>query len=484
MARVQLQESGDVAGGGFGLGEAAGLMRSFGLGSMTKGGIVMDDEISLLTSNVLLKKVALDLGVNVEYTKPYSFHRLYENNPFILTTDSLTNERLDEEIAFFVRPQDGKINIKTKSEKYGKNTFSFSSLPATLSLPNGDFTLDYANGQERNPVEKVDILFCPAGWVAEEMSKNFLIEELSKSSNIIELSCYDHEKNRGADMLNRLITFYNDETSAYKSAEARKTLAYINMRIDSLTYSLQQTENEIAGYKNINELTDIEHDVTLYVDQMRDIQTKLIELGSQSHLIQMMDEFVRDPANKYNLVPLLLSSDGERGSSLMEYNAVLMERSRVIQNSNIDNPIVGNLTEQANQLRESVYRAISNAQKATQQSMIELKNKEKSLYKVMRSFPDKERDFIELKRQQEIYQGVYIILLQKREETALTNDLDKERAKIIDAAFVKKKPVAPRKLFAALGMLLFTLVIPVVYLFVKEQLSALLKEYRRVKTPS
>jgi uncharacterized protein involved in exopolysaccharide biosynthesis len=481
MARIQIVEDQELGGGNFGLGEAAGLMRSFGLGSITKGTLSIEDELSVLTSNALLKKMVCDLGVNVEYTRPWSFYRLYATNPFLLAADSLTNERLNEDVKFAVRFKDGEILVETKSKKTGKHAFGFSSLPAFIALPNGNFTLDYAPGKTKGDPEDMNIVFYPAGWAAEKLEEEFLIEETSKTSTVIELNCTDYEPGRGADMLNRLIDVYNENAGLYKSEEARRTLAYLNDRIDSITRSLRLIESDIAVYKNANQLTDVEHDVEFYVEQMREIRVKLIELESQSHLVEMMDKFIKDPANKYNLVPILLNQGGEKGSPIMAYNDILLERARVIQNSNKDNPIAGNLTEQADQLRESVFLSISNAQQATQLAIDEIKKRENDLFKMMESYPDKERDFFELKRQQEIFQGVYLILLQKREETALNHDLNKDKAKILDAAFVKEKPVAPRKLYAAIGMMLFTLAVPVIWLFGKEQAKGLIAEYRRAK---
>ena len=107
-ASVQIQEDKEMGGGGFGLGEAAGLMKSFGLGGVGGGAINMDDELSALTSNQLIKEMVLELGLNVEYTKPFSFgYRLYKQSPFVMTTDSLTNARLDREVEFVVTAQNG-----------------------------------------------------------------------------------------------------------------------------------------------------------------------------------------------------------------------------------------------------------------------------------------------------------------------------------------------------------------------------------------
>lgn len=482
-ARVRILEDREMGGATLGMGEAAGLMRTFGLGAMAAGAVNIEDEINVLTSNALLKKMVRHLGLHLEYTRPYSFYRLYKDVPFALHTDSLTLENLYEEILFKLRPHNGGFLVHTESEQYGKNKFHLAALPAVISLPHGDFTLAYAPGNKNPRPERMDILLRPPGWVAEDMEEDFVVEEISKTSTVVELSCTDYERERGIRMLNQLIAFYNEETSSFKGEESLRTLAYLDARIDTLSHSLRLAESEIAVYKNTHTLTDVEHDVQFYIEQMRDLQVKLIEMESQSHLIEMMDEFVKTPANQYNLVPVLLNQEGE-GSPLMAYNGILVERARVIQNSNQDNPLAKNLTEQADQLRESVYLSISNAQKATRQGIDEIRQKEKALVAQMEGFPDKERDYRELMRRQEILQGIYLVLLQTREETALNYDLNRDKAQVLDAAFVRAKPVAPRKLFAAIGMLAFTLLVGVGYLFCKEQALILIDEYRRAKNRS
>ena len=281
-------------------------------------------------------------------------------------------------------------------------------------------------------------------------------------------------------MLDTLIAIYNKEAEAYKKGEARKSLVFLDGRIENIIAELAAVENQIEEYKSKNQLMDIEHDVQFYVEQMKELQTKLIELEAQSNVINMMDEFVKDPANKYNLVPVLLTAqEGEKGSALTSYNEVLLERARVIQNSSINNPLVGTLTEQADKLRGSVIETIGNAQKGMQRSIKDVKAKEQEIYSKMNNYPVAERQFVELKRRQEIIQGVYLILLQKREETALILGQTRDKARVIDPAFVKSKPVGPRKLFALIGMLVLTLVIPISYLFVRRQSSLLIQEYKK-----
>ena len=127
MARIQIQEDKDLGGGSFGLGEAAGLMKSFGLGATSGGVINIEDELMTLTSNKLLRDMALELGVNVDYSKPFSFYRMYDQSPLVLTADSATNQQLAEDVEFSVRPRDGKIQVTVKSVNMEKQRLEFTS---------------------------------------------------------------------------------------------------------------------------------------------------------------------------------------------------------------------------------------------------------------------------------------------------------------------------------------------------------------------
>ena len=482
MARIQIQEDKDLGGGSFGLGEAAGLMKSFGLGATSGGVINIEDELMTLTSNKLLRDMALELGVNVDYSKPFSFYRMYDQSPLVLTADSATNQQLAEDVEFSVRPRDGKIQVSVKSVNMEKQRLEFSSLPAKIELPVGTFLLDRASAYANTSLPKLDITYHPAGWVAEKLAEDFVIEESSKTSNVIELSCTDYEKKRGTEMLDTLIALYNRQAKDYKFAEARKSLTFLDGRINGIIVELAGIEDQIERYKSQHQLMDIEHDVLYYVEQMKELQTKLIELSAQTNLIEMMDAFVKDPANRYNLVPVLLNAqEGEKGGALSKYNEVLLERARVIQNSSMNNPLVATLTKQADEMRGRDIETIGNARESLDISLNEVKEKERQIYEKMNSFPVAERRYVELKRQQEISQGVYLILLQKREEVALTLGQARDKAKVLDAAYVKSKPVGPRKLYAAIGMIVLTLVVPVGYLFVKKQTKALQLEYNRQK---
>lgn len=484
VARIQLQDT-EAGGGSFGLGEAAGLMKSFGIGGGSTGSISLEDEIAILSSNQLIRQTVKALGADVQYYKPKTlFHKMYTNSPLLLTFDSETTDNVLDNITFKVAvAADGKTQVKVKSKEEKKQyKFEFASLPGVMKLDQGSFVLEYRDAAQAVKPYKMKIVVRPLHWVAETLIDELLVEEISKSANIIELGMADHERKRGLDFLNTHLRLYNDQAESLKTKEADKSMAFVNSRMAQVTSDLEEVEEKIEYFKTVHNMTDLEYDIQFYVTQMQDIQMNMIELEMQNMMIKAMDDFVNDPANEYNQVPMLLNTkDGETGGALMAYNTILLERTEMLASSKDKSPLMTLKEEQILQLREGVKQSISNAQKSLEATLTDLRNKEKMILNKMGEVPGLEKEYVNYKRQQEIYQGVYLLLLQKREDIALSIGELRDQARIVDAAYVKEKPIGPRKLYAAIAMMLMTLIFPIIWIEGKKLYVELKNEYKRTK---
>lgn len=476
---IRLQEDKDLgSGGGMGLGEAAGLMRSFGLGNKGVTSLNVDDEIATLTSNRLLSKVVLKLGLDVSYEKPYSFERLYVDNlPIKVEPDSLFRSNLDRVISLSLslsKDEIGRIDSK-------EIDITFDSLPVILDFPEGKIQILSLNKPLTNDVN-LNIKILPVGWVAENLSKQINVEEYSKNSNTIELSVEDHNKQRGKDILNVLVAEFNKSACSIKEKENRKSIEFLDGRISNIVSQLFEKEQEIEKYKLKNKMTDIEYDVLFYSEAVKSYREKIIELEAQSQIVNLLEKYVKDPKNKYNLIPAILSAgDAEKGGAISLYNEALIEREKMYKTSKDKNPLTEVADKQIDKLREGVLASISNARESIDFVMYDLKNKEQEILEKVGEVPTYEREYLDLKRQQEILQGVYLVLLQKKEEIALSEGSDRERGYLTDPAFVKQSPVAPRKLFAAIFIVLLTVIFPIAYLACKKNFTELLEEYKKEK---
>jgi len=348
-------------------------------------------------------------------------------------------------------------------------------------LDEGTFVLSFREEEIKPLSLKLEI--APSIWTAQDLSESLLFDEFAKNANVVEISCTDYEKKRGLDLLQTLVDVYNSQEDSIKKIEGRKSVQFLDERLSAVVADLTNVEVNIERYKLKHKMTDIEYDVQFYADQMKELQMKIIELEAQMRLVDLLDAYVKDPQNRYNLVPIVLASgEGENSSkSVSSYNEALLERLRLLQSTKGDNPLIGQMNKQVDQLRESVFLSIDNAKKSLTLTLDDLKGKEKIIIDKMGVVPTLEREYIDFRRQQEIYQALYLILLQKREDFLLSIGENKDRARIIEAAYVKKKSIAPRKLYALIGMIIFTMVVPVAFLFGKEQFVALKKEYKETK---
>ena len=481
-AGILLQDEKDTGGMsslGGGSGNVASLMKSFGIGSSGGSAINVEDEIEILNSNRMLRLMICELGINTTYSEPWSIYKMYHEAPLKLTADSTTIANLQDEVRLKIAVAPGHIKVKASTFLGGwKGAYTFSSLPATFKVGTGDFTLDYDHDGATQKTFKLNIKCQPAGWMAESISKIIEIEDVSSSSNVLLLTCKEHSRQRGLDMLNSLIRNYNADMESFKNAEDRKMMSIVDNRIALITGELSKVEATLQDFKKKNEITLPEADVALYGDNYTEIQKALIEGEMRVHQVDLLDAYINDPDNKYKAIPSVFTAEeGEKGTVAM-YNKALLEREKLLIHSNEGNMMYQATNRDVELLRESVRTMVDNARINASKTLSDLKAKEKQLMSKFRSFPEKEREYISLVRDQEIYQGIYLLMLQKKEETILSLNKQTDRARLIEPPIIKKKPVAPRKLYACIGIMVLTIIIPIGYLFTKDLISSIIREYR------
>ena len=276
------------------------------------------------------------------------------------------------------------------------------------------------------------------------------------------------------ELLSKKIEFKNLNKKLDTAIDEVKIVLRISGEILTKEHFQEQIENNKIHIDKLNELLEKIDDDIPDTDK-----EKIIEYEAQNHIINLLDTYVKDPKNKYSVIPAMLSADGEKGGAISAYNEALMERDKITKSTNSVNPLSEIADSQIDKLRDGVVLAIDNARKSSQFVLNDLKSQEKAIMSKMDYVPTYEREYLDYKRQQEILQGVYLILLQKREEVALSLGQGRDKGFIVDAAVAKYRPVAPRKLFAVLGFLILTIVIPMGYLFAKQQLRDLIDIYKR-----
>ena len=246
-AKVELRPDQPLGGtNGGNLNGMSGILKSFGLGSSSSS-LTIDDETAKFMSVSLLEKAVLQLGLQVNYAKPFAYKYNMYNVPLALSADSATNRNLWEAIDFNINilsESDIRVSVKSTKNEY---EFSFTTLPATIKIGEGIFMLSVKELQHYP--YKVKATYQPARWVAEELSESLSIDEYSKSSNVLELGYRDYEKQRGIDLLNTLIVLYNQQEGKNKKREGESSTRFLDERLNSVITDLNATELTLEAYK-------------------------------------------------------------------------------------------------------------------------------------------------------------------------------------------------------------------------------------------
>lgn len=478
---ILIQEDKSLGSAGFNLGEAAGIMKSFGLGGNMVGSINMENEVGILSSKDLLSKVVSNLGLNISYTEPFSFgYKNYSNMPIKVLPDSIMLNSLENEIYFSVDIDNaGNVTVEVEAED-GVLKYNSKGLPFEIPFPSCSFVIEKTDFYKLGESYSYNVIISPVSWIADDIIDMISIEPITTTSSVVDILYQDYEKVRGIDLLTNLVDEYNKRAQSLKDIENGKSISFLDIRINSLVSELLKKEQELETYKLKNKITSVEYDIQYYAENMKELQVKIIEFEAQKNVVELLIDYIKDPKNKYNLVPSMLSGKDSESNPVSVYNEALLERARIIQSSKDNNPLVDSWNDKVDKLRESVYLSIENTKKGLDITISDLKNKEMLILEKMGNVPTYEREYIDIKRQCEILQGMYLILLQKREEITLSNEQSRYRAEIVNAPYVKQHSIAPRKLYAGLAVIFLTLFIPVILLFAKEQYFSIKAEYKRL----
>ncbi len=262
-----------------------------------------------------------------------------------------------------------------------------------------------------------------------------------------------------------MVKHYNKDAVNYKNLIAKNTNKFINQRLTIITKDLSNVDKGVEELKTKYNLTDIAAEASLILHSNSELENKIIELTTQINLVDFVKEYISENTN--DLVPENLGlADASLSGSTIKYNELILERNRILKSSSEKNPVIVNLNTQLTSLRESIAQSIVNLKSSLIISLNNIKKQEQRLSSKIALVPKQEREFTDIQRQRKIVESIYLYLLQKREENAISLAVTLPNSKIIDVAYGSDIPVAPKRKIVYLAALLLGLIVPftVIYL--------------------
>lgn len=456
-------------------GLAASMMKSMPFGDvLSVGGSVVDDEIEVISSYSILRGAVKELGLNVSCSKGFLKKKnYYKDSPLSITpkiADMADTLRYAIEMKISISKEGiAKVKAYSMDELVGE---AKSAFPVNLTTVFGNFTIDTTSFFDASKSRKYELLYGGYGSATEALMRNVDISLASKKANVINLTMEDEIPERGKDILNSIISHYNSYGIEEKNLVSERTAVFLQQRIDILEKDLTLIEKTVERYKEDNQLTDIESEAKIILDRSSDFKERLISAETQFSVISIIEDFLEAPENKYAVVPMSLGIEEESAvESLLAYNELLMERLKLLRSTKPGNPMIESMNEQVDATRQSVLMTIQSIKRGIEYARDDLRDQEKYFMDRIKGMPKQEREYIEIKRQQEIKQALYLYLLQQQEDNALKLAMENPKAQIIDNAYVNTRPVKPMKLLVAAAALLFAVMLPVFYLYGRKMLA-------------
>ena len=468
FANVLIKENRGGGGGGM----QSSMMKNFSFGNIFSGGSGVDDELLVISSHTLLKDVARQLNLNTLYLEKRFLKTVdhYKDSPVELFVPAGISDSLNTSFLFEVNVRkDGQVKVTVKKEGEEIGEAEASGFPVQVSTPSGNFTLEKTPYLKPGKRLSMKILYMGYDAAAEELRRKIAFDLVSKKANMINLSVQDTRIERGKDLLNTILEEFNRQGIKEKNIEAENTARFIDERMGLVYQELHLSEERIEVYKKANNLTDIETEARIMLEQNGSFKEKMLETETQYSVIKIIEEFLADPANRYSLIPFSVGlSDNSAVEAIQKYNEIVLERMKLLNTSSEDNPSVLFLNNQLDATRKNVVSTVKNIKEGIKVAISDFRKQEENFLARIKGMPTQEREFVDIKRQQMIKEELYMFLLLKKEENALALAITAPKGQVVDRAYNLNQPLKPKKMQVGIIALSMGIVLPLMYMYVKE----------------
>ena len=466
-------------------GGSAGMLsglESLGFDGMVSSSQNIDNEIEVLRSKTIVKEVVEDLGLYISYADKDEFpsKNLYKTSPVQVSLTPQEADLLEKPmiVEMTLQPQGSlDVNVKIGDDEYQKH---FEKLPAVFPTDKGTLafflTPDSVLSSKRTSEETTDsektvrnitaVINKPLA-VAKGYCGSMTIEPTSKTTSVAVISLKNSNVQRGKDFINKLLEMYNINTNNDKNEVAQKTAEFINERIGIISKELGSTEKDLESFKRGAGITDLTSDAQIALTGSAEYEKKRVENQTQINLLQDLQKYMQNEG--YEVLPSNIGlQDVNLAAAINRYNDVLVERKRLLRTSTENNPTIINLDTSIGAMKENVQVSLDRVLRGLFITKADLDREASRYSRRISEAPGQEREFVSIARQQEIKAGLYLMLLQKREENAITLAATANNAKIIDDAIADDAPVSPKGRMIYLIALVLGVGIPVGVIYLLE----------------
>ncbi len=461
---------------GRGLSELAAFQDLTSLGG---GNNDIDDEVDIIKSKTLISKIVKKLSLNITQYATVGLKTvdIYDVSPIKVAFQKRKLKAFEsvEQLGILEFNLIDSNNFLIINKDEGEELKGKFDVPIHLIQGNlviSKSNLFEINSKQEEPLREILISISDVEDSALAFQEEILAIAKNKRSSLMDISFKSSNKQKARDILNSLIDQYNFEAINDKNLVSKNTSKFIEDRLKIIARELDTVEVAKKKFKEANKISDLKAESELFLEQVGESQRQMLAVETQLDLTNSMIEYLSINNDPAQLLPSNIGIDNSSlNNSIVEFNRLVLERNRLLENSTELNPLVKDLTSNIKSQRGNLLEALKNQKANFLISKKEFVKNRAKINSKIKTIPKIEKDFRAIERQRSIKENLYLFLLKKREETSISMAVTEPVAKIIDSAYSSKYPIAPRKKIILLATLMLGLLIPFGTIYVRDLLD-------------
>ena len=436
-AKLVIKEESGRGGG------RSALLNSTTLGTISNTSGI-ETEMEILRSRFMAEQAVRDLRLYITYSSKGKITEvpLYKNEPVTVDIDPEHLEKLTGSIRLQIvkEPKSYHISGEYGNESLNKTVFK---LPTTLQTPVG--TLTFTENKQIPMVEGMTYLVTIRSPKSASYSfaNRLSIGQGAKSTSIAQLVLTDHIPLRAVDYLKQLVICYNRLANEDKNEVAVNTEAFINSRLEKINAELGNTEGELQAYKQSHGIVNLNMNAGNAFGNQSAYEQKLQEANTQVALINSMNEAMIENTGNYKTLPTNIVNDAGASQLINKYNEIALERNRLLRSASETSPTITPLTAQLDELQSSIQASLDQTRRNYEIQRNSIAQQYSKYSAQVGATPEQERMLTQIGRQQDVKSGLYLMLLQKREENSISLAATADKGKLLDEPSASGK-VSPK----------------------------------------
>lgn len=433
---------------------------------------VVDNEIEILKSKTLMRRVVSRLNLMIDYTVE---GRIIESDIYAVKPVNIGVAELDStyygktlELSF---PNSNTYLLEEATT--GKRVKGLlDSLQRTafgiFKVAKND---NFVKWQQKNANTQIFLTLHDPQVIADAYIRNLTVALASKQSSVLNLSLETNVAQKGKEILNTLVQVYNEAGLADKNRTTQSTMDFIDVRSKLISGELTEVEKDVESFKSDRGITTMSNDATLFLDNVKANDARLSEINLQLSVINDIKRYVNSSSSKENLPSTLGINDPVLLQQITKLSELQLQRDEALARTGENNPRLDPLNSQIKTTREGILSSVDNLYQSVNNTKRTLQGNENAIQSNIRKMPGQERQLMSIERQKNTKESIYLYLLQKKEEAALSYASAVADSRIVDPAFSTGLPIKPKKEIILLTAFLLGILLPIGYVYSKELLN-------------